>query len=86
MSLQLLFKIGLAGVLLSIAAYLGLKVRPGLESPIVLAARVMAFGVVAVIWLLCVAENLQAGPSPEAFMEAIATRIRTSVDSWLSLF
>lgn len=86
MSLYVLYGVGAAGILLSLAAYLGTKVRPSAQTPMVLAARITAFGVVAVLFLLCLVETVGRGTSWDAIFDAVAARIGESVKKWLSFF
>ncbi len=86
MSLYALCGVGAAGILLSLAAYLGTKVRPSAQTPIVLAARITAFAVVAVLFLFCLTETVGRDTSWADFLDTIVVRIGESVKKWLSFF
>jgi hypothetical protein len=56
-----------------------------MESPLILAARIIAVAAAAVLFLLFVAESVGLGPTVYATFHWIAFRAHRLVDTWISL-
>ena len=85
MSLQLLLQLAIAGLLLFVGVCLGAKARPRLESPVILATRLAAITLAALLFLLFIAESVGLGPTVDAAYRWAAFRAERLVDSWGSL-
>ena len=85
MSLQLVLQLGIAGLLLFVGVGLGIKARPRLESPMVLATRLLAVAAAAFLFLLFVAESVGLGPSVNGAFHWIVFRAQRLMETWISL-
>jgi len=85
MSLQLVLQLGIAGLLLFVGVCLGVKAQPRLESPIVLATRLLAVAAAALLFFLSVAESVGLGPSVDSTCRWVAFRAQRLMETWISL-
>ena len=84
MSSVFLLRLGLAGTLLTAAAYLGTKVRPNAETPIAPALRTTVFSVVAILCIMCVVPHLSSATSLQVFLSNVAGTVEECARRWFS--
>ncbi len=74
MSLKVLTWVAVSALLLALSGCLRARLKPGVESPIVLTTRLAMFGLVGVI-LLGLAAHFGYAPSLQVYMQSAGSRL-----------
>ncbi len=85
MSAQFLLQVGLAGLVLSAAAYLGTKAHLDTETPVGRAMRTTLLASVAIFLILCVVPHFSSDATFRIYMGNVAGTLEHCADRWLGL-